>query len=212
MTDQPISEDTESKEKPPALQCLGGRPAPDFLAADLGVLLELGKSAQDGFWEVLGPCLGEDLDNQIERAIDDFAKQHDVRGSQVAKAIRSCRFLVLGAAKINAEKHVLATDLGTLMPEDAERLREILLPGYEDAKPKVRAGAIIKTILDHGRLLTDVSWRLDRISASQHGLMDAPVALLTLTFQEGETRTRETFHADLPMLNRLKMALDSLLA
>ena len=207
MTEHENHEGEQGDEASAELVCLGGRPAPEFLGDDMALLLSLPEDAQRAFWEVLGPCLSEPLDQNIDRIIDSFAKRYDVRGSEIARALRSARLLVLEAARGNAEKHVLAADITTIAGENAERLRSILLEGYEDVRQKLRAEIVSKSITDYGRLLLGMDWRIDQIATSQRGLVDTPIALLTLTFQEGEERKRLTLHAELPVLEALQKSL-----
>lgn len=197
----------------PTLVCLGGKAAPATLQKDIDALCALPRSAQDALWTVLGPCLAPELSEQAHRAIDAFAREHRAVGDQLAEALRGCRLLLYEAARGDHEKHALAADLGTLGGEHAERLREILLSRFDEAKQRLRIEFVRRSIVEHGRLMVGLGWRVDRIAASEHGrLDDVPVGLLTVTYREGDEKKRMTFHADSSMIRQLRAICDQMLA
>ena len=79
------------------------------------------------------------------------------------------------------------------------------LAGYDQARAVVRREIVRGALLDHGKLLTGVDWRIDTIAAASRGAkIAAPVVLLTLSYQEGEHRSRITLHATPDMLQELQ--------
>lgn len=198
--------------QPGSLSILGGRPMPATLPDDFEALLGLPASAKERFWDVLGPCLEASLGPDADRAIEGFARRHDAVPSRVAHAIRGCRLLMYEAARGNADKHVVAADLGRLGGERAEALRSILLPGFDAAMRMLRADIVQRSILDHGALLVGVDWRVDRILASQHGRdVDTSVGVITLTYQRGAQKERITLHCEPGMLQRLRSVCEEML-
>ena len=201
------------EENTPKLSVLEGREAPAQLVTDLKSLAGLSDSALKAIALVLERCLDPHVGEKAEQAIEGFAREHRVVGHQVAEAIRGLRFIFFAAAGLASEKHVLASDLDELCGERSELVREAVLGLYERVREGLRRGFIQRTILDHGRLMTDVGWRVDCILGSQHGrAMNANVALLTFNYQDGSERKRMTFHAEPAMLAKLRDACDQLLS
>ncbi|MGK4004052.1 COMM domain-containing protein [Sorangium sp. So ce1036] len=190
----------------PGLRCLGGGPPPPELAADLRRLLELSPGARQRLWEALGPSLGEPVPAAVERLLDAFCRRHDVGSEALARVLKACRFLVREASKRDLDRAALAADLAALAPgEGGDVIQAILLAGYDQARALVRRELVRSALLDHGRLLTGVDWRVDTIAASSRGAsIQAPVVLLTLTYQEGGQSTRLTLQATPDLLRELQ--------
>lgn len=188
-------------QEPPSpragLRSLGGQPPPPELAADLRRLLELPEGARRRLWEALGPSLGEPVPAAVERHLDEFCRRHEVGSEALARVLKACRFLVREASKLDLDRAALATDLAVLVPvEEAEEIQAIVLAGYDQARAVVRREIVRGALLDHGKLLTGVDWRIDTIAAASRGAkIAAPVVLLTLSYQEGEARSRITLQA-----------------
>lgn len=184
---------------------------PDTIARDLETLASFPAAARAGFLEVLKPGLEPSLRPQVDQLVEAFARRHDLVGNRVAEAIRGCRYLVYEAAKAGAERHALAADIEALAGANAEVIRDVILAAYEATRASIREEVVRRTVLDHGALLTNVDWRVDKILASQHGrVVGAQMALLTLTYREGEETRRVTLHCEPAMLARLKQICDEL--
>ncbi|WP_437668732.1 COMM domain-containing protein [Sorangium sp. So ce131] len=208
---------TPTQEAPalPRLRCLGGAPPPPELAADLRRLLELPAGARQRLWEALGPSLAEPVPAAVERLLDEFCRRHEVDAEGLARVLKACRFLVREASKRDLDRAALATDLATLTPasvEEGEQIQAVLLAGYEKAKAVVRREILRGALLDHGKLLAGVDWRIDTISAASRGAkIEAPVVVLTLSYQEGGRSERITLQATPEMLRELQRACAQIL-
>jgi hypothetical protein len=195
----------------PSFACLDA-PPPPTLASDFEALLALTPSAKEHYGDLLARALEPDLGPDMDRALEEFARRHEVVPSRLALALRGSRFLLAEAARLAADRHQLAADLGRLVPGRAEELRAILLPLFDASMKKLRAAILRRTILDHGALLTGVDWRVDRILGSQHGrAIDAPLAVLTLTYRAGAEEKRVTLHCEPSMLQRLRAVCDAMI-
>ncbi|WP_437933199.1 COMM domain-containing protein [Sorangium sp. So ce341] len=200
---------TPAREAPsprPELASLGGAPPPPELAADLRRLLDLPEGARQRLWEALGPSLGEPVPAAVERLLDGFCRRHEVGSEALARVLKACRFLVREASKRDLDRAALAADLAALAPgEGAEEIQAILLAGYDQARAVVRREIVRGALLDHGKLLTGVDWRIDSIAAASRGAkIAAPVVLLTLSYQEGDQRSRITLQATPDLLRELQ--------
>jgi hypothetical protein len=181
------------------MQCLGGRPPPPELAADLALLPRLPGPAQKNLYRVLGPCLADALSSSLEAAIEDFSRDFAVDEGALTRAVRASRFLLRSAA-----------DLGKLgLGGD---LADVLMPGYDAAKAMVRAEIARAALTAHGKLVEQLDWRVDQVTTSSRGeKLGLPVAVVTLGYREGDRRERITLQLLPDMLRELRAMCDRLL-
>jgi len=194
---------TASVAEPIRLLCLGGGEAPPELGADLVRLLRLPAEALQKLWQVLVPCLAETLSKETEQLLDVFCAAYKLDDNDLAQAIKACRFVIRGAARLDLPESAFAADLDRLCPTDPQ-VKEILLAGYAQAKDQLRRGILAAAVTDHGKLLVGVNWRLDAIQASEGGArLQMPVAMLTLHYVEGAQPGRVTFQVLPDMMGQL---------
>jgi hypothetical protein len=196
---------------PITLHCLPGRSPPPELAGDLGRLRRLPAPAQGRLWEALGPSLREPMAREVEARLSAFCQQLGADPDELAPLLRACRFLLRAAARLDLASARFAEDLAALGAD--ARTTELLLAGYEKAKSVLRLEILESTLTEHGKLLLGVDWRHDTINASQHGsALAAPVAVLTLRYQEGKQEQRLTLQALPSVLEQLERACAELRA
>jgi hypothetical protein len=200
-----------STPSPRPLHALGGRPAPDEIARDLALLLELSPPARAGFWEVLGPCLVEPVPDTMEARLDAFCRAHEVPGTVLARALKACRFLVWQASSRGVASDRFAEDLASLHP--SRELADVLLAGYDAARAQVRRELLRGALLDHGNVLDGVDWRVDHVATSNRGgLLGEPVGVLTLRYRVGGKDERLTLQLVPEALRALHQACESVVA
>ena len=193
------------------LHALGGQPAPDEIARDLALVLELSPSGRARFWEALGPCLVEPLPDAMEARLDAFCRAHEVPPGLLARALKACRFLVWQAGSRGLAREAFAADLASLCPSD--ELAAVLLPGYDAARAQVRRELLRGALGDHGNVLDGVDWRLDHVATSSRGgLLQAAVGVLTLRYRAGGKEERLTVQLLPEALRDLHQACESLAA
>lgn len=196
----------------PALAALRGGAAPAGLGADLARVLALPDSARARFWEALGPSLSEPLPPSVEKVLDAFCGRHAAPRDDLARAVRGCRFLVREAARVALPASRLSDDLRALAGDDAPALEAVLLPGYEAAKGFLRKETGRASIEDHGPVLTDVRWRVDRVVSSERGAAgETVVAMLTLRYRDAGEERKLTVQATPETLRELQRMCDELL-
>lgn len=186
----------------------------DDVSASLASLLELPEAASRQLWAILGPYMIGPPGAELDRRVAHFAAEHELSLARLVRALDAASTLLFAAIRDDAQPFQLAATLGERFTDDeAVRLREVLLPGYETAKELIRRQLISRTISDHGALLTRVDWRVDRIVASRRGenLM-APIAVLTLHVREGEQQRRVTVQATVEVVRALRQVCDKLLS
>jgi len=176
---------------PDTLHCLGGQPPPPEVRADLALLPRLPAPAQQQLYRVLGPCLGEAVPSSIEKAVEDFCRAFQIDDAALARALRASRFLLREAAARDLPAAAFIEDLARL--GQGEALAEILMPGYEAAKAMVRREILAAALADHGKVVERVDWRVDQVVTSNRGeKLQLPVAVVTLSYREGDRRDRIT--------------------
>lgn len=193
------------------LHCLGGGECPPGLGEDLGRLSRLPPEALQKLWQVLAPSLAETLSPETGQLLDMFCAAYKVADDDLARAVKSCRFLIREAAGLDVKTEAFAADLERLCPEDP-LIREILLAGYEPAKARLREEMLRAALVDHGKLLVRAQWRSDAILASERGKrLGMPVTLLTLHYRDGAETGRITLQVMPDMMRELKQICDETL-
>lgn len=189
--------------KPGGLVCLGGASATDELASDVRSLAAWPPRVIEHLWDLLEPNLAEPLPSDIEYRVRHFCRAHDVEPDQLGPGVRALRAFLRGAAYFDASPEQLMDDLVSLDPS-ATKLRDALAVGFDTAKQTVRSELQVRSLLDHGKVLEKLSWRVDRMAASQHGRdFDSAVVWMTLSYREGDERGRISLQAPPALLREL---------
>jgi hypothetical protein len=183
------------------------------LAEDLLRLLALPDEAKTELWTVLGPSLQDELGQAVEALLSAYCERFDIDEHHLALAFKAARFLLRAAASQALSAELFAADLRHLVGDDqAEPMTALLMPRYDEALTALRFENVRAALLDHGRLLLGVDWRVDTIAASQRGVrLDARIAMLTVRFRDGDHNERITLQALPDTLRELRRTLDQIL-
>jgi hypothetical protein len=205
---------TDEKKPELSLDILGGASPPAGLSDDLLRLLALPEEARKDFWIVLGAYLQPVLDETAQRTIVDYCERHDLTSDGIAPAVKGTRFLFQEAARLDKGPSELVAALEQLLSEDdAGELVPLLVPWLEDFLPKLRTNLARQAIADHGKVVVDTQWRVDRIGSSSRGdNLQASVAVVTFTYQDGEHTDRVTLHLLPDQVDILRKSADAMLA
>jgi hypothetical protein len=177
---------------PLELHCFGGQPAAPELLDDVRRLLALPAEARRRVWQVLGPSLPDTVAPEVDALIVRFAAAHEVDSVALARALKGCRALVRQASAGGLPPKLFAEDLMRIAGGSPE-LAQVLLPGYERVKDELRRELLGAAVADHGKLLEDVRFRVDLLTASDRGLrVRFPAVTLTLHYREGSRREQIT--------------------
>ena len=80
---------------------------------------------------------------------------------------------------------------------------------YAASKPSLRQAILGAAITDHGKVLTNVHWRLDNVAASDRGAdLQATVVYLTLEYADQPTPGRITLQLTPEGIQQLKAFAD----
>jgi len=186
----------KSTDESPSLNCMRGLSGPDGLRDDMHALLALPAPIRQKFWMVLAPYLAGDTSEEAQRPIFDLCEEHGTDPQSLVGPVRGARFLVSQGARAALDEQRFVEDLSQLTDSSSlQALIEVMLPCFERAAPIFRKEIVARTIADHGRLVRDVNWRVDKIINSEHGDgVNVPVAVLTFRYQEGAREERITLH------------------
>ncbi len=200
------------------LNCLGKQPGPPSLAADLVHILDLSVAVRDDLWTVLEPNLGAINTPRTTEAVASFCERHGVDPGAIAPVIGACRFLFRSGAQHNTSPALLADDLRQLLAVDetdeqvVDGVLACVIPLYERAGARMRLKSMHEALTDHGRVVTDVKWRVDDIRCGNSGeAIDVPVTLLTLRYREGDTSGQTTVQLLPDQLEKLRDACNQAL-
>ncbi|MBW2531461.1 MAG: hypothetical protein JRI55_08270 [Deltaproteobacteria bacterium] len=206
-----MSEAPESPNQGTKLKSLGGGEPPAELAEGLEELLRLPPSAREHFWDALGPVLRQPLPADLDERLDGFCAKHKTPAAQLGRAILACRMLLREAGRHGASRAELDEDLAKLS-EHAGEIAAILLPGFDQAMAAVRQEILYGSLLDHGKQLVGLSWRVDSMLLSHRGDgLRSPVAMVTLRYREGEEESRITLQALPDMIREIRGMCDAIL-
>jgi hypothetical protein len=182
-----------SSTKKAGLHCWGGEQPPSEVALGVKDIALLNDGARRHFWEALGPSLQHPLPDDLDQRIAAFQREHDVAEGPLVRAIQACRALLRKAARRSLSPEVFAEDLRALGGEELEAL---LMPGWERAMTALRQEVLYGSLIDHGKLLVGVDWRVDQMMVSHRGdKLQSPVAQVTFRYMEGKEEHRLTVQA-----------------
>lgn len=195
------------------LNCLGKQPGPPALGADLSHVVDLPQAVRDDLWAVIEPNLDAINTPRSARVIDGYCERHAIDPRAVTPVVGACRFLFRRGAENNTPASLIEEDIKQLLAQAdsdegvVEAVLAALVPCYERAATRLRMKAVHEALTDHGRVVTDIKWRVDDVRHANGGdALDVPVTLLTLRYREGESTGQVTLQL-LP--NELKMLQDA---
>ncbi len=206
MSDAAALEASPSSRAPraPRLHCLGGAEAPAWLSGDTASAAALPEAARRELWGALGPSLADPVTKEVEQTLEAFSVKHGLPRPKLAAVIKAGRFLVRSAASHDTSREDFTRDLAALTGGDEAAMR-VLLAGFEKGKAFVRKELQRRAVTSHGRLLSDVDWRVDRIMGTADGEpLGADVVTLTLHYSEGDEKGRLSVQVTGDMLEKLK--------
>jgi hypothetical protein len=202
------SADTEAtREEGPRLHLLNGHPAPPVMIEGWQAFLDFPDAARDGIWPLLAGVLIEPSDPENEDRFEAFIERHGGSPEGTAQAIKTLVEMLRQAAIIDLSAKAFEADLIALSGDRPGH--KVILARYEPALTELRLAILQGSLADHGKLLTNVDWRVDRMSESGRGAaLNAPVLLLTLGYREGRKTDRITLQLLPDAVQRLKTILN----
>ena len=200
------------------LNCLGKQPAPLSLGADLAHVADLPQAVRDDFWTVLEPNLGAINTPHSNAIVGDYCTKHALDPTALTPVLGACRFLILRGVENNTPPDLLEEDVRQLLEknetsdDDVNQTLALIIPLYQRAAPKLRMDAVYEALIDHGKVVNDIKWRVDHISHANTGeAINMPVTILTLRYNEGDNTGQITFQLLPDELKKLSEACEQAL-
>lgn len=175
--------DTTPRQRP-KLKIFQGREVPEPVLQGWASFMALPTSVQQGFMELLTATISESNEGAIHRAIQSFSQQQGLDPDGVGGALAATQTLLRQAAALDLEAADFVQDLQELSGEDS-RTPRIMAARFGPLKERVRETLLLQTLADHGKVLVDLDWRVDRVTSSDRlAAPDATVVLLSMTLQD----------------------------
>lgn len=194
----------------PTLHCLGGRVAPDDIAIGLRTWLMLPAPCRERYWDVLLPNLAPEANDVITARVRQLVQEIGVTSEQLRPSLKACRQLFRNGARLGVSPTRFGEDCAALLGDELE-LRSLLQTWYEQALPLLRKELEESTLLEHGNVMTDLSWRVSMITHSSRGTsINRGVASLTFDYLDGKQSRRFTLNLTPEMVALLRDACEEI--
>ncbi len=182
-----MQDSSHASHEPIKLNCLKGQPAPPIVMAGWKRLIRFSEQARKAFWNLLAPVLlmPDQADNQ--NLITLFCKEHEIAPDAVLAVVGCCEVLLKQAAALDLTVEAFRQDLLSLSDDGAD-LADFVSERYPEAKKELRQKILMASLADHGKVMTDLAWRLDKVQHSSKGNhLNTDIVLLTLHYREGQS-------------------------
>lgn len=187
------------------LRSCGGAAPPLPVVEGWKQYLELSDPVQLDVWKLVVDSLATPDDaNKVQQRVEAVSAVHDVSAGDVVAASLACQVLLGGACAQDLTREEFEQDLKTLSEGRTDGL-EVILSRYDLVKAELRHVEDAQVMADHGKVLENVEWRLDKIVSSSRGYhRESDVIFLTIDYREGNTPGRMTFQVSARGLQSLK--------
>lgn len=166
--------------------CFGGQTAPPVVAEGWRRLAAFPRAAWEPFWLLLAPVLLQPGSPTHPNLLAMFGQQHGIAPDAMLAAIRCCELLLKQAAALDLTETQFQKDLESL--GGPAELTGFIQARFPETKQLLRRQILMDSLAAHGKVMTDLEWRLDNVLHSSKGnRLGAEIVLLTLHYQEGRT-------------------------
>jgi hypothetical protein len=209
--DDPMADaSSDSAPETILLNCLEGRPAPPTVTEGWRQFGTIPEAAWPHFWLLLAPMLLTPESRSNQELISLFCEEHDVAPQAALAAVGGCELLLRQAAALDLDAAAFEQDLRQLSGGADERTR-FVAPRYPEAKKELRKQIFMESLAAHGKVMTGLEWRLDRVQHSSRGnRLDSDIVLLTLNYREGHRQDHVTLQLTREAALSLKAFCDRL--
>lgn len=193
------------------LNCLEGLPAPPVVIEGWRQLMTFPRPAWEPYWRLLAALLVQPGNATHQTAIAQMCKAHAIAPESMLAAL-GCGELLLGrAAAANLGQTQFQQDLDRLGGEGDGDLARLFGERYPELKRIVRRQILMDALATHGKVMTGLSWRLDKVEhASQGNHLNTQIVLLTLDYREGRNQGSVTLQLTRDAARMLRRFCDRL--
>lgn len=169
-----------------ALHCFGAQPAPTIVAEGWRRLAAFPPAAREPFYLLLASILLQPASPGHQNHIAMLGQQHGIAPDDLLAAIRCCELLLKQAAALDLNEAQFRQDLEAL--GGPAELSDFILARFPETRHLLRRQILMDSLAAHGKVMTDLEWRLDQVLHSSKGnRLGTEIVLLTLHYQEGRT-------------------------
>ncbi len=193
------------------LNCLEGRPAPPVIIEGWKQLGAFPRSARESFWLLLAPVLMNPGNATNQELITLFCKESEISPENMLAAMGCCELLLKQAAALDLSEDQFQQDLSTLSADQPNDLVQFVRERFPGAKKGLRQQILMETLATHGKVMTSLEWRLDKIQhCSKGNRLNTDIVLLTMHYQEGQNQDSITLQLTQEAAKKLKGFCDRL--
>ncbi len=174
------------------LHCLGGNPAPQQISNGWAAYQSLPKASQANIWDLVAQGAADPAAPDFLNRLEEYRQSHEIEAETLHAVVQSCGFILSQSTAFDLSADQLRSDLVNLS-KDSEAGFDPLLSRFDGFKSRLREGMVFGSLADHGKVLTSLDWRVDRVaSSSRAAQLNTDVVYLTLRYREGEQDGRVT--------------------
>ena len=207
------SEANRGDQQAVVLKLLQGKPPTPDLLRRWRRYIELPALVHARIWEVLNPILLGLPQESVPQHVAQFAAAVNVEVSDLTLALEGCHALLLEATARNIDVKDFNEDLALLSGAGAgQTARAAIVEGYERSNKLIRQRLVMESVAEHGKVLTGLNWRIDRILMSNHGFnLDTPILMMTLHYEDAGEKQHMTFQVSDSVLTMMRDFCDKML-
>ena len=203
-----MQEPSDATHRQITLNCLGGQPAPPIVLDGWKQFSRFSEQARNEFWVLLGPVLLTPDSKANQDLVALFCKKNNIAPDALLSAVGCCEVLLKQSVTMDLASHLLRQDLLALS-DDSDNPTEYFLKRYPEAKKELRQRMLMQALAAHGKVMTGLDWRLDKVQHSSHGNhLNTDIVLLTLQYTEGRRQDSITLQLTREAAQKLKVFCD----
>lgn len=197
--------------EPVTLNSLNGRPAPPIVTEGWKRIQAFSAETLSAFWALLAPVLLTPENASNQELINLFCRENSVSPDVLLTAVGCCEVLLKQAAANDLSPEAFGQDVAALSGGAGE-LSDFFTTRYPKAKSEFRKKILFETLSGHGKVMTGLQWRLDKVMHSSQGSrLDTDIVLLTLNYMESDRKGEITLQLTRDAAGELKHFCDHLL-
>lgn len=195
------SRGTEGKEI--KLHSFAESPPPPALMDGWRRMLDFPKQTRDAFWTFITSVPSDPVDPRTRGLLEDFCQRYELREEDLMPAVHAAGLLLRQASALDLDRTHLHRDLVALSNGTDDF--ETVLAKYDTLKRDLRQRMVGEALIDHGKVLVGIDWRVDTVVSSDRGAnLNATVMLLTLRYRDGDRVERITLQLTPDAMKELK--------
>jgi len=200
-----MQETSDPADKPPGLNCFEGQPAPPIVTEGWKQLSAFPRQVLEPFWLLLAPAVMNPGNPANQELMALFCKENDISPESMLAAMGCCELLLKQAAALDLPEDLFQQDLETLAGGKTDDLVQFVGKRFPGAMKGLRQQIFMDTLSTHGKVMTSLDWRLDRVQHSSKGnRLNTDIVMLTLHYQDGGKGDKITLQLTQEAAKKLK--------